>query len=107
MNACSSPARQRNARHCSSPSAARTAMKFTARSRLEEFPADLAEQRRRRLTQPLEGDHLARDDPGALLPQPLEGDVAVERATRGDAVGDDVDLLSLLEQLERRLQEAD
>ena len=65
------------------------------------------EQRRAGLAQPLEHDHLAGDDAHALLAHPRQRDVAVVRPARADRVGDDVDLLALLDQLERRLQHAD
>jgi hypothetical protein len=72
----------------------------------QEFPVDVPEQRRARLAQPFEDHHLARHDPHAFVAQAQQGYVAIERPPRADGIGDHVDLLAVLQQLEGGLQHA-
>src|SRR5450755_937414 len=105
-NSCCTPLRQWNARHCSSPSAIRIAMRFMACGSFQEFFADRLEQRGVRLSKPFEYHHLARHDAHALLPHARKRQVAVDRVPRAYAIGNDVDLLAFVVQVERGLQDA-
>src|SRR5450631_2479389 len=103
---CCTPPRHRNARHCSRPSAIRIAMRFMLRGSFQEFFAYRLEQGSVRLAKLLEDHHLPRHDAHALLPHAREREIAVGVVSRADAIGNDVDFLPFVIQVERGLQDA-